>query len=107
VYQRVGTYAEAPRRPLLGNVIGRIPGVSRIIALLVALRDPAVPRWGKWAILLAVIYAVMPLDAIPDFLPVLGWLDDLGIVTLALFLTRFIVKDYHLARAKQLLGMAA
>ena len=55
------------------------------------------------------LYAPMPpsSSAYAFLFPVLGWLDDLGVVTLALFLVRFIVKDYHLARAKQLLGMAA
>jgi uncharacterized membrane protein YkvA (DUF1232 family) len=52
-------------------------------------RDPRVPRWRKLAGLLAVAYFIFPLDAIPDFLPILGWLDDLGVLSAAaLFMVR-------------------
>jgi uncharacterized membrane protein YkvA (DUF1232 family) len=42
---------------------------------------PIVPRIIA---LLALAYLVMPLDAVPDLVPLLGWLDDLGVVTTAL-----------------------
>ena len=39
---------------------------------------------AKWKqiiiVLLAFIYVVSPLDLIPDFIPVIGWLDDLGVL---------------------------
>lgn len=43
-------------------------------------RDPIVPLWRKSIALLAVAYVVFPFDAIPDVIPVLGWLDDLGVL---------------------------
>jgi len=52
-------------------------------------RDPRVPKWRKFAGLLAVAYFVLPVDVIPDFLPILGWLDDLGVLSgAALFMVR-------------------
>ncbi len=52
-------------------------------------RDPRVPMWRRFAGLLAVAYFVMPVDVIPDFLPILGWLDDLGVLSAAaLFVVR-------------------
>lgn len=51
------------------------------------LRDPSVPRWRKLAGLLAVLYFVMPVDALPDILPVLGWLDDVGVLSAAALFT--------------------
>ncbi|WP_244237761.1 YkvA family protein [Corallococcus llansteffanensis] len=52
-------------------------------------RDPGVGTWRKLAGLLAVLYFVSPVDAIPDFIPVLGWLDDLGVLSAAaLFMVR-------------------
>lgn len=55
-------------------------------ALYFAYRDPRV-AWYKKAFLLAVVaYTFSPIDLIPDFVPVLGYLDDLVIVPLGVFL---------------------
>ncbi len=52
-------------------------------------RDPRVPKWRRFAGLFAVLYFVMPLDALPDVLPLLGWLDDVGVLSAAaLFMVR-------------------
>ena len=48
------------------------------------LREPRVPLLAKVVPVLAVVYLVSPLDAIPDLIPVLGQLDDLGFVVFAL-----------------------
>jgi uncharacterized membrane protein YkvA (DUF1232 family) len=42
--------------------------------------DGRVPLWRKLAGLLAVLYFLSPVDVVPDFLPLLGWLDDLGVL---------------------------
>lgn len=62
-----------------------------VIALWLAARDPRV-SWGA-KLLAAVIaaYALSPLDLIPDFVPVLGYLDDLILIPAGIWLaTRFI-----------------
>ncbi len=46
-------------------------------------QSPSVPRWRKFAAVAAVAYVIMPLDFIPDVIPVLGWLDDIGMLALA------------------------
>jgi len=46
-------------------------------------RDPRVANWRKLLGLVAVLYTAWPLDAIPDFIPGLGWLDDVGMLGLA------------------------
>ena len=48
--------------------------------LRLAASDPRVPRSAKWLAAAAVAYAVSPIDLIPDFIPVIGHLDDLIIV---------------------------
>jgi uncharacterized membrane protein YkvA (DUF1232 family) len=53
-------------------------------------RDPRVPLWRRLAGFLAVIYFISPADAIPDILPILGWLDDLGVLSAAAF---FVVRE--------------
>ncbi len=46
-------------------------------------RSRSVARWKKVLGVLAVIYAVAPIDFIPDVVPIFGWLDDLGLLTVA------------------------
>ena len=47
-------------------------------------RDPRVPRRAKLAIVLAGLWVASPIDLIPEFVPVIGALDDLVVVALAL-----------------------
>ncbi len=57
-----------------------------VIALWLAARDPRVPWLAKAASAAVVAYALSPIDLIPDFIPVLGLLDDLLIVPLGILL---------------------
>lgn len=45
------------------------------------LRDPAVSAWRKLLGLFVVVYLVWPFDALPDVVPIVGWLDDLGVLS--------------------------
>ncbi len=56
------------------------------LALYLACRHPAVPWHAKALTLLVVGYALSPIDLIPDFVPVLGYLDDLVLVPLGIML---------------------
>jgi uncharacterized membrane protein YkvA (DUF1232 family) len=51
-----------------------------VLALWFALKQPTMPFWAKVVCFVAVAYALSPIDLIPDFIPVLGYLDDLIIV---------------------------
>ncbi|BBO69956.1 hypothetical protein DSCA_38860 [Desulfosarcina alkanivorans] len=55
-------------------------------ALLLACRDPRMPWPAKLVAALVVAYAASPIDLIPDFIPVLGYLDDLIILPLGIVL---------------------
>ena len=55
-------------------------------ALALAARDPRVPWYARAFMALVVAYAFSPLDLIPDFVPILGYLDDLILVPLGIWL---------------------
>ena len=49
-----------------------------------AVRHPAAPGWLKLGTALIALYLLSPVDLIPDALPVIGWVDDLVLVPLAI-----------------------
>ena len=49
-----------------------------------ALRHPAAPGWLKLGAALIVLYVISPIDLIPDFIPVIGFMDDIVLVPLAI-----------------------
>jgi uncharacterized membrane protein YkvA (DUF1232 family) len=75
------------------RAVGRWVGAAKLkrlrvylIALWKLVRHPDAPRAAKWIALAVIAYAVSPIDLIPDFIPVLGLLDDLLIVPLGVAL---------------------
>ncbi len=78
--------AEAP-----DSVSGRLRRAAdrlarQTAALLLAYRDPRTPWYAKAWAALVLAYAFSPIDLIPDFIPVLGSLDDLLLVPLGVWL---------------------
>lgn len=59
---------------------------SDVLALFLASRDPRVPWLPKVFAVVVAGYALSPIDLIPDFIPVLGYLDDLILVPLGIVL---------------------
>jgi uncharacterized membrane protein YkvA (DUF1232 family) len=57
-----------------------------VVALWLAARDPRVPWYAKAIAGAVAAYALSPIDLIPDFIPILGYLDDLIIVPLGIWL---------------------
>ncbi|MEO8056841.1 MAG: YkvA family protein [Burkholderiales bacterium] len=57
-----------------------------LVALWKLFKHPQAPRAAKWVAFAVIAYAVSPIDLIPDFIPVLGQLDDLVIVPLGIAL---------------------
>lgn len=58
---------------------------KEVIVLYMAYRDPRVSVWAKMLLGIVVGYALSPVDLIPDFIPVLGLLDDLLLVPLGIY----------------------
>lgn len=64
----------------LAVLIRKFRGEIKVYRAVLA--DPRCPRGAKWILGCAVAYAVSPIDLIPDFIPVVGHLDDLVILPL-------------------------
>ena len=59
---------------------------NEITTLYLATRDPRTPWYAKAMIACVVAYALSPIDLIPDFIPVLGYLDDLLLLPMGIYL---------------------
>jgi uncharacterized membrane protein YkvA (DUF1232 family) len=70
---------------------------AETFALYLAARDPRTPWCAKLLVAGIVAYAFSPIDLIPDFVPVLGYLDDLILIPLAIALVIRLVPDSVLA----------
>jgi uncharacterized membrane protein YkvA (DUF1232 family) len=64
-----------------------------VVALYIVGRDPRVPWYVKLAAVAAAAYALSPIDLIPDFIPVLGYFDEVIILPVALFLVIKMIPD--------------
>ncbi len=54
--------------------------LARVRGIPAYFKDPAVPFYKKGLVVLALIYVISPVDAIPDVIPIFGWLDDIGVI---------------------------
>ena len=62
------------------QLLRALPNLVRLIASLVA--DTLLPRAAKVALAAAMVYLASPVDLIPDFVPLMGYLDDLLLASL-------------------------
>lgn len=76
------------------------------LALYYAARDPRTPWFAKLVIGLVVAYALSPIDLIPDFIPVLGYLDDLLLLPLGIWLAIRLLPAEVLAQARTRAALA-
>jgi uncharacterized membrane protein YkvA (DUF1232 family) len=88
-------------------MLGRWKNWARLIkrdarALYSAARDPQVPWYAKALAISVAAYAASPIDLIPDFVPVLGYLDDLIIVPLSIALVIRLIPSEVMARHRAL-----
>ena len=76
-------------------------GLKReVFALYLAYRDPRVPWYARVVAGVVVAYAFSPIDLIPDFIPVLGYLDDLLLVPLGIALAIRLIPPTVLAESR-------
>ncbi|MGH8871822.1 MAG: YkvA family protein [Acidimicrobiia bacterium] len=69
-------------RQLVKDAVLMLPNLVKLVGRL--LRDPRVPRRSKVALGLAAAYVASPIDLIPEFIPVVGWADDVILLLFAI-----------------------
>ena len=69
-------------------------------ALYLAYRDPRAPWYARLLAAVVVGYAFCPIDLIPDFVPVLGYLDDLLLVPLGIWLALKLIPPEVMAESR-------
>lgn len=74
---------------------------QEVFALWIAYRKPGVPWYAKTFCALVVAYAFSPIDLIPDFIPVLGYLDDLVLIPLGVALAIKMIPADILSTARE------
>ncbi len=74
------------------------------LALFYCLKDRQTPAWVKSLIVGALGYLVLPTDIVPDLLPVVGWLEDGGVITAIIAIIRAHIRPEHRQQAQQFLG---
>ena len=74
---------------------------TELLALLMACGDPRTPWFAKAIAGLVVAYALSPIDLIPDFIPLAGYLDDLIIVPIGIVIARRLIPSHVLAEARE------
>lgn len=88
----------ALRRSFWRKIIGlgaRVPFAEHLLAAYYCAFDRATPLQVKATLVAAIAYFVLPLDAIPDVLPVLGFTDDAAVLATALKLVASSIQAEH------------
>lgn len=92
--------------------IGR-QGIMDALILYYTLQDPEgkVPKWAKGIVIGALGYFIFPVDAVPDFIPAVGFVDDLAVLASALATIAVNIpqeaRDRAEAKMKELFGLKA
>jgi uncharacterized membrane protein YkvA (DUF1232 family) len=89
---------------LLKRVAKRIPFAEDLLAAYLCARDPATPRRVRLTLLAALGYFVLPIDALPDIMPLLGFSDDAAVIAAALAAVAGSITPEHRERAKEMLA---
>ncbi|AMD60151.1 YkvA family protein [Rhizobium pusense] len=89
--------------PKLKRVMSKVPFARDAAAAYYCAIDRDTPLRAKGIILAALAYFIMPFDAVPDMLAVVGFTDDIAVITAALAMIRANIKMEHYDAADAML----
>lgn len=85
------------------KIVKNFPFLDDIFSAYYCSIDPETPKHVKISIIGALLYLVMPVDIIPDFIAVIGFTDDITVLATVIALVRSHIKESHKEKAKILL----
>jgi uncharacterized membrane protein YkvA (DUF1232 family) len=85
-------------------VASRIPFAETAIAAYFCAIDPATPSRVRYTLMGALAYFILPIDVIPDILPIVGFTDDAAVIALAINLVGSHITEAHRQRARGVLA---
>lgn len=92
--------------PKLKRALARVPFAEDLLAAYYCAFDRDTPRHVQAALIAALAYFVVPLDAIPDLMPALGFADDAAVLATAIRMVASHVTERHRTAAKRALARA-
>ena len=81
------------------KAVAAIPFIDEVIAAYYCALDPETPTAVRATLLAALAYFVLPFDFVPDFLAVVGFSDDIAVLTAAFAAISGQIKDDHYIKA--------
>ncbi len=89
---------------LLRRLAGRLPCAEDALAAWFCARDPATPRRVRYTLMAALGYFVLPVDAMPDVLPLIGFTDDAAVIAAAIATVAGAIQPAHRDKAREALA---
>lgn len=86
--------------PKMRRFGARLPFAEDAVAAFFCATDPATPRTAKAVIYGALAYFILPMDSIPDFLPLVGFVDDAAALTAAVSTISNHLNERHYGAAR-------
>jgi uncharacterized membrane protein YkvA (DUF1232 family) len=90
--------------PKFRKVAAQLPFACDVLAVWFCARDPQTPTTAKGMVMAALAYFVLPVDAIPDILPVIGYTDDAAVLAAVVAIIGRNLKDSHREAAAEVLA---
>ena len=88
---------------LVKKLARALPFAEDALAAYHCVRDPATPTRVRLILMAALAYFVMPLDAIPDYIPLLGFTDDAAVLATAIAAVKNAMTPEHRTKARETL----